>query len=280
MKIKILICFCFFTFLSSAIFYYIKPKKRDLVFSTYDSSYDDSIKLAKYKHLYEELNWIHTNEKSIQVSNETNHQKNPLGDIYLVLKFLDAILSGEYLQYLDLYIDKTEHRRLTYNEFLRMHQKISDFSSLSIFTKEEFKDVLFYGLILGKIENSLEFKNRAWVYGTDSLTKIILMHAEILPTLKRFSFSQKNFLRVILDGFKFEGFFEKYKNNISYEIGKECSFLKENIEYFDLSFLLFICRMAGKYKESNQCKFNFSSGFYSFIFDFKKDLIVHLQQAS
>jgi hypothetical protein len=263
MKIKILFILLPFVF----CLYFTGGKQEKKVERKYDREYEDSFKIATFKDLYEELDWL----------NSKNHLET---NIYSGLKFLNAIISGGYLDYLDLFIDQVPYRRLGFDEFQRMHAKIDKMMKASVFTKEEFKDILFYGLILGEIENTIEYKNRAWVYDSKDLAKIIVYHSKILPTLERFSTKQIDFLSLILDGYRFEGILEKYRNGEPYEIDQRGLFLKENMECFDLSFLLFICKTALKYKDKDSFCPSFSSGLHFLMFDFQKDFIAHLQQSS
>ncbi len=246
--------------------------RTQFAFRSYDPYIEDMNKFDAYNARYEELSWLKGDEP-IYGSVCYNKQPNASSNIYLSLKFLDAIISGEYLDYLDLFLEEEASLRLTFSEFLDFHGKLKKMVSQSIFSEEEFKDILFYGLILGEVKNSDEFKEKAWVYGTASLSEILVMYQDILPTLKRFSDDQKKVLRLVLEGFHFEGLLEKYRNNIDYQVGNSCP----SIENFDISFLMFICHMAGKYSNAEHSKTRFTSGYFSYLTEFGNDLVTHLQ---
>ena len=226
-------------------------------------------KIERFLNSYQELSWI--GEDTL---------KEQRYSIYKRLAFLEAIISGEYLEYLNLFMKIPERKRLSYEDFLDLHRRLEEFIDLSVFSRKELLDVLSFGLILGEIEESEEFKKRAWVYETESLARVILLHDSVLPSMKRFAKDRKKFLCLILEGLQFEGLLGEYRNNIAYNISDDISILKENKEYFDISFLMFICRLAGKYSDGGADTPSFSSGFYSYIMDFKEDLITHLQHAS
>jgi hypothetical protein len=264
MKVKFLIPLFFLPFFTLGLFFISPKKQMKFETSLYNKEFESNLKKAKYKDSYKEMDWIFA----------TNHLTN---DILSGLNFLNAILSGDYLDYLDLFIDQSEHQKLGFEEFILMHNKINKIMGESVFDKKQFKDILFYGLILGEIENTIEFKNRAWVYGSKTLSKIILSHSSILPTLDRFTPQQIEFLSVIVEGFKFENILDKYRNGICYEVEEASCFFKENSQCFNLSFLLFICKIASKYKDKSSP--SFSSGLHFLLFDFKKDLIAHLRQS-
>ncbi|MCH9617907.1 MAG: hypothetical protein SP4CHLAM5_00280 [Chlamydiia bacterium] len=226
------------------------------------------LRKKKYQDSFSELVWIDENKDS-----EKEY------DIYQMLKFLEGITTGDYLDYLDLYLGIDEKLRLGYDDFLDLHKKMEQFAELSVFTREELLDILAFSLILPELEKTPEFKKRAWVYNTESLVDAILMHDTIFPSMKRFTKEEKKFLCLVLESLQFSGFFGSYRNNIAYNISDEAPFLKDNMKYFDLSFLMFICRLAGKFGNIEKNIPRFTSGFYSYLNAFKKDLLIHIDHS-
>ena len=244
-------------------------------FPSYDPIGEDKRKVEIYREMFEELSWI---KGDVDHSGSLRYNKKPsaLSSIYLSLKFLDAMISGEYLDYLDLYVDEKESLRLSFNEFLDLHHRLETMQSLSIFSKDEFKEILMYVLVLKEVESCEMFKERSWVYGTGSLREVVMMYQDVLPTLKTFSSEQKKFLQILLHGFQFDGLLENYRNNMAYNKEDTAAFTVENVEHFDLVLLLFICKMAGKYRNGE----HFTSGYFSYLLDFGNDVITHLQSSA
>jgi len=247
-------------------------------FPSYDSIGEDKRKVEIYRGMFEELSWIKGDVDHCG-SLRYNKKLSPLSNIYLSLKFLDAMISGEYLDYLDLYVDEKESLRLSFNEFLDLHHRLETMQSLSIFSKEEFKEILMYVLVLKEVESSEIFKERSWVYGTCSLREVAMMYQDVLPTFKKFSIEQKKFLQLLLHGFLLDGLLENYRNNMSYNEEDTAAFTRENVDNFDLVLLLFICRMAGNYSKGEKFTTHFTSGYFSYLLDFGNDVITHLQSS-
>ena len=227
------------------LFTQFSQNKSQFEFSSYTAKIEDRIKFETYNAKYEELTWLKGDEPICGFIGY-NKQIHPSNNIYLSLKFLDAMISGEYLDFLDLYLEEGKSLRLNFTEFLDFHDELDKMVVLSKFSMEEFKDILFYALILGTVENSEVFKEKAWVYGTSSLGKVLLMYQDVLPTLKRFSMAQKKLLSLIMESFQVEGFLDKYEKN-AFSVGTSCRSIEKDFESFDISLLIFICAMAGKY---------------------------------
>lgn len=255
--------------LSMCLFTYSLLNKEKTHPAEYNIKEEREITIKNYQKIFPELCWI---EKESQASKEY--------DIYQILRFLNGVITGEYIDYLGLFLKTEEHLRLSYDEFLCLHKQMEEFVSLSNFDREEILDILSFGLILGELEKTSEFKNRAWIYNTESLVDSILLHDDIFPSMKRFTSDKKKFLCVVIESLQLAGFFGCYRNNIAYNISHENCFLQDNMKYFDVSFLMFICRLAGKYASSEKDTVRFTSGFFSFLNDFKEDLLIHLERAS
>lgn len=253
----------FLLFVCSLYFYYPAKVKRS---GSYNAEIEDSISVSQYESLFEEFSWV--------ASSSVDKKK---GDLFLSFRFLDALFSGEYLDYLALFINMRERARLKYDEFTGLSKRLKRFLDASTLSEEQFKEALFYSLLVGRLENSEQYKKRAWVYEAGSLSKMLVMHSEAFPTMSRFCCAQKKFVQLVLEGMEFEGCLEKYMHNVAYNIGEGCPLLKENIETFDLSFIMFICRLAGKYSRYGEKSPGITSGYYSYLNVFEKDLITHLQ---
>ncbi|MCH9620831.1 MAG: hypothetical protein S4CHLAM20_02350 [Chlamydiia bacterium] len=236
--------------------------------NSYDDQLENDYKRKRYENLFEEFTWI-----------KEDSQKEG-SDIFLSFKFLDALLSKDYSEYLSLFIGVDEKFRFRYVEFCDLCDRLDGLVDQSIFDRKTLSDALFYSLVLSKISKSSEYKQLAWVYEVESLSEMLVMHADSLPTMKKFSVDQQKLVRLILDGLGFEGYLEMYRTNLVYDIGDDCQLLKENIECFDLSFLMFICRMAGNYARFGRKTPDLTSGYFSYLSGFEKDLFTHLQQSS
>jgi hypothetical protein len=245
---------------------FLKAEKKNV--TAYSVEENNLLSKEKYRASYTELCWIEEDESS---SKEHN--------IYQMLKFLEGITSGDYLDYLDLYLGTDEKLRLGYDDFLGLHKQMEQFAEISVFSSEELLDILSFGLILPELEKTSEFKKRAWVYNTESLVDVILMHDSIFPSMERFTKGEKKFLCLVLESLELSGFFGSYRNNIAYNIAQDSPFLKDNMKYFDLSFLMFICRLAGKYGDVEKNIPRFTSGFYSYLNSFREDLLIRLEHA-
>jgi hypothetical protein len=195
----------------------------------YNKETEDRLAFEKYLSKYKELNWI-----------------DDTSEICRSLRFLEGVMGGEYLSYLELFMTKSPSLRLEFAEFMDLHQKLRTLEAMSLFRKEEFTDILFYSLILGRLSTTEEFKNRCWIYDIALLSEGVVLYPSIFPTLQRFSKEQVEFLRLILEGLQLEGVINAFAYNDDHQL-----FFKENTQCFDLSTLLFICRMASKYSVSN-----------------------------
>lgn len=248
---------------ASALFFF--PKKKEVIL--YDCRVERAFCVQKYKDLYQELSWL------------TEEESNSSA-LFLMLDFLSAVSSENYLDYLALYMREEEHSRFGFKEFDELCKSMQKVQEASVFSKEELLDTLCYGLVLSEVYKTSEFKKRAWIYETTSLGDVVTMYTHILPSMDRFSLEQTKFLTVVLEGLQFEGYLDMYRKNIAYDLNDSFPILKENVECFDLSFLVFICRMAAKYSKNEGVEHRFSSGFYSYLMHFKKDLFTHLAHAS
>ena len=217
--IFVLFCAAFFGFMIKVD---VKEKNDRLPFN---KETEDQLVFTKYLGNYQELGWI----------------EEP-SEICRSLKFLEGVYDGQYLAYLEFFLPKKPSARLQFNEFVDLYNKLKTLQSMSLFTNEEFKDVVFYSLILGRLSATEEFKNRCWIYDIQRLSEGIILYPSIFPTLQRFTKQQQEFLRLILEGLQFEGVINAFAYNDDHHL-----FFKENTEYFDLSLLLFICHMAEKF---------------------------------
>jgi hypothetical protein len=233
----------------------------------YNSKMEDNLLKEKYSRLFEEFAWLKGDDEILDLKD----------DLFLSLKFLDALFSRDYTDYLALFESTGLKCRLKFDEYNYLCSRLDTFVSMSVLTKREFEDVLFYSLLLGKVSECSEYKKKAWIYGADSLSKMIVMHGDTFPTLNRFSKDQTKFVRLILEGLQFEGYLSKFQHNIAYNIGEECHLIKANLECFDLSFLMFICRVAGQYSKPGCDCLDISSGYFSYLKSFERDLFTHLQ---
>jgi len=233
----------------------------------YDESVENAFKRQRYSDTFEEYEWIKE-----QYGDKGN-------DLFLSFKFLDALFSRDYAEYLALFIGAGEKFRFRFDEFSSLCDRLEALLENSSFAKDEFSEVLFYSLILSKIKNSAEYKQRAWIYDASDLSEMLVLHPDTFPTMKRFSKDQQKFVRLILEGFVFEGCLDNFRHNIAYNIDENCPMIHENIEYFDLSFLMFICRMAGHYARFGKETPDFTSGYFSYLSLFEKDLVAHLRRS-
>ncbi len=196
----------------------------------YNKETEDRIALTKYLGRYQELFWM-----------------EDTSEICRSLRFLEGLIDGKYLSYLELFLPKKLSSRLEFSDFIDLHKKLETLQSMSLFTNEEFRDIIFYSLILGRLNTTEEFKNRCWIYDIQLLSEGVVLYPSIFPTLQRFSKDQVAFLRLILEGLQLEGVINAFAYNDDHHL-----FFKENTQCFDLSTLLFICRMANKYSVLNE----------------------------
>ena len=195
----------------------------------YNPLLEQKERVARYKSTYEEFSWINA-------ARQQEASKK--------LQFLEGIVSGSYIDFLQLFYQKEE--LMGHEQFCMLHKKLIDYIQLSNFSSKEMLEVLSYALLLKEVEETKEYKKRAWMYEA-SLAKVLLMHDQILPKMQDFSGEQKKFLCLLLEGLQLQGFFDHYRESIAYQVEGDFALLEENTKYFDVSFLLSLCREANKY---------------------------------
>jgi hypothetical protein len=239
---------------------------------------NEDIELIKSCHeKYEELAWICRKDGEDYWWGEDRKEGRKTYNLYGMIRFLDSIVSGDYFDYLHLYIDIPEKKRLGYKAFIELHEQIQELEKESSFESLEFKDLLVYSLILSELVYTSEYRNRSWIYNITSTSELIQSHEEILPTLSRYSTKQKEYLKLITGGMIVEKVFEEFNANPSKDLTMLTSFLKDEKEKVDLCFFLIICRMAGTKVGKSRSYSLLTDGYYNYLKSFEKGLISHLE---
>jgi|GEM_PF-3632030 len=144
----------------------------------------------KYGEVFEELSWL-KGEK---------HYETVVKDLI----YFSALISGSYLDYLDLIENTGVKVPFSFHHFSTLHDQCKPFFKEEGISKESFKELFLYALLLKEIEDSQEFKERGWIYGVFSVKELFVMHQDLLPSLGRFDEAQKNLLLKILETEKCE----------------------------------------------------------------------------
>jgi hypothetical protein len=144
----------------------------------------------KYSHIFEELSWLKGEKQYDAVVKD--------------LIFFNALISGSYIDYLDLIENNGLKVPFSFHHFSTLHDQCKPFFKEESVSKESFKELFLYAILLKEIEDSQEFKERGWIYGVFSVKELFVMHQDLLPSLGRFDEAQKNLLLKILETEKCE----------------------------------------------------------------------------
>ena len=276
MKVFFLISVFFITIFGLCVFF-TNDREQFLENSYVDLSIQDLAFIKNYHDQYEELSWMEVPGRDLVMARGNRIQNNYSYNVYMMIRFLESLVSGKYLDYLGLNISIAESKRLKYRDFLQLHDRVKRIQEESCFTTLTVKELLIYAIILREVQYTEEYQNRAWVYGLSKLSDIVRMNLEILPSLERFSKKQRDYLCRILEGMSIEKEFNQYKQDAMYETMNLCRVLEEKTKDLESSLILLLCKIAGTKDLNNDSSTILTSGYYSYVLEFEKELFIPLR---
>ena len=196
----------------------------------------------------------------------------------MTLKFIDTIFSGCYAEYLDFFLHQKEDERLSYDAFCMIHEKCKSIVTPKYITFDEFKDMLGYAVILDLVKGTKIYCDKSWIYGKASLQEIVLFHSEELPSLKKYTPKQVEFLSSILDCFDNGCLFSKYIHESKNRINESGRVGGEQIKEFNIADILYISKTIGGFSINTNENIEEKNLFYSQLNDLDKDYIIHRRQ--
>lgn len=163
---------------------------------------------------YPELEWLyketHTQKSSSVLSNtqkKTSYQKKVFDQLMFSLEILSVVVHGSYEEYLELFVSQTEDKRLDWEHFLQIQELLKKtFVTSSKLSKQEWKEVLEFALILDKCVMLDAVLNKAWIYEVFPnkrgkyafLNQILEKSPEIFLTHAKFTRKQREVLKDLM----------------------------------------------------------------------------------
>lgn len=184
--------------------------------------------------------------------------------------FLSSVSNGNYVDYLKVALKQEKHRRISYEQFLSLKQKLKSAAEKLVFSYEEFCNCLLYSVVLIEIEESKKYISKSWVYGTNSLLDNFSFHSDIFPSSKKYCALQLHLIKEIIRIVQDKSFFlsdQKVENNT-------VEFCKEAVES---AFFVTLATLAGSYVNTSKTRSALSGGYLALLSKREKEITAHLR---